>query len=144
MKALTIMPEFAMNIALGQKTVEVRTWKTNYRGPLVITSSARRFKGLISGYALCTVDLIDCVPMTKALAKKAGIKWETGLKETTYAWILDNNNLIIPQPVKGKLSLWECDCPIIYPEFKTIEDAGDVITIDPGDFFEKYWDPITC
>lgn len=144
MKALTIMPEYAMNIALGEKTVEVRTWKTNYRGPLLITSSARRHKGLIAGYALCTVNLIDCVPLTKSLAKKALMKWEPGMGDLYYAWILDENNLIIPQPVKGKLSLWECDCPIIYPEFKQVEEKDGIILLDTEDFFAKHWDPITC
>lgn len=143
MKALTILPEFAMNIALGEKTVEVRTWKTNYRGPLLITSSARKRKGLIAGYALCTVDLVDVVPMTPALAEKALMKWEPGLRNS-FAWILDENNLIIPQPVKGRLSLWECDCPIIYPDFEQVEEKDGIITLDTGDFFEKYWDPITC
>lgn len=144
MKALTIMPEYAMNIALGEKTVEVRTWKTNYRGPLLITSSARKRKGLIAGYALCTVNLVDCVPLTKALCKKALMNWEPGMGDQYYAWILDENNLIIPQPVKGKLSLWECDCPIIYPEFKQVEEKDGVILLDTEDFFEKHWGPITC
>ena len=142
-KALTIMPEFAEDIALGQKTVEVRTWKTNYRGPLLITSSSKRCKGLICGYALCVVDLIDVVPMTKELAKKALVNWRPEFRDT-YAWILDNNRLITPQPVKGKLSIWECDCPIEYHEFKEIQTAGDVIELEVGDFFEKYWQPITC
>lgn len=143
MKALTILPEFAMNIALGAKTVEVRTWKTNYRGPLLITSSNKKFKGTIPGHALCVVNLVDCVPMTKELATKALVNWRPDLKDC-YGWILDDNRLIVPQPVKGKLSIWQCDCPIVYYDFEEVENKGDVITFEAGDFFKKYWDPITC
>ena len=143
MKALTIMPEFAERIALGEKTVEVRTWKTSYRGPLLITSSSKKRKGLICGYALCTVDLVDCVPMTKELAEKAQVNWRPELKDC-YGWILDENKLIMPQPVKGKLSLWECDVPVIYPDFETVEEKDGTVYLETGSFFDDYWTPITC
>lgn len=39
MKALSIKQPWATLIANGIKTLEVRSWKVNYRGPLVIVSS---------------------------------------------------------------------------------------------------------
>ena len=43
MKALSIIPWYAMDILEGYKTVECRTWKTNYRGPILICSSSMTF-----------------------------------------------------------------------------------------------------
>ncbi len=36
MKAITILQPFATLIALGEKKFETRSWKTDYRGPLLI------------------------------------------------------------------------------------------------------------
>ena len=55
MKALSIHPEYAMNIVKGLKTVEVRTWTTKYRGDLLICATTKKGKGLISGHALGVV-----------------------------------------------------------------------------------------
>lgn len=39
MKAITLWQPWASLIATGAKTFETRSWKTNYRGPLVICSA---------------------------------------------------------------------------------------------------------
>lgn len=36
MKALTLYQPWAHLVAIGAKTIETRSWKTNYRGPLAI------------------------------------------------------------------------------------------------------------
>lgn len=36
MKVLTLIQPWATLIALGEKKIETRSWKTNYRGPLLI------------------------------------------------------------------------------------------------------------
>lgn len=41
LKALTVRQPFASLIMAGVKTTENRTWRTNYRGPLVIHAGAR-------------------------------------------------------------------------------------------------------
>lgn len=41
-KALTLHQPWASLIALGVKTIETRSWKTDYRGPLVIHAAGRR------------------------------------------------------------------------------------------------------
>jgi len=40
MKALTVRQPWAHHIAQGLKTIEVRSWRTSYRGPLLITALA--------------------------------------------------------------------------------------------------------
>ncbi len=44
MKALTLWQPWASLIALGVKTIETRSWSTDYRGPLAIHAAKRRAK----------------------------------------------------------------------------------------------------
>ena len=39
MRALSVKQPWASLIASGQKTIETRTWRTDYRGDLLIVSS---------------------------------------------------------------------------------------------------------
>ena len=135
MKALSIHPYYAAAIASGEKDVEVRTWKTDYRGDIVICSTRQKIKGFIPSHALCVVKLADVVPFTRSHLKRAlmtASEYEPGL----YAWILDDVRIIKPVPVKGKLSLWEYDGAIEYiqPAETEAEDLAQ---------YEKYWKPIT-
>ena len=41
MKALSVHPVFAMKIFSKEKTIELRTWKTDYRGDLLICSTQK-------------------------------------------------------------------------------------------------------
>ena len=41
MKAITLWQPWATLVALGLKTIETRSWKTDYRGPLAIHAAAR-------------------------------------------------------------------------------------------------------
>lgn len=59
MKAISIHPEPVMDILLGKKKEEYRSWTTHHRGPLLICSTAIKTPGCISGYAVCIVDLTD-------------------------------------------------------------------------------------
>ena len=115
MKALSIHPVPACAILAGQKTVEVRTWATKYRGDLLICSTQHKIKDTIPGHALCVVTLEDVVPFTDkhlkgAMAKKSDI----GDYEGVYAWIISDIRWIRPIPLKGKLGLWNYDGEIEY------------------------------
>ena len=115
MKALSIHPEPAMMIFAKKKTIEVRTWKTSYRGDILICSTNHKIKDTIPGHALCVVTLTDIVPLEKKHCKAAMIHescFETGL----YGWELDNVRYIKPIPLKGRLSLWNYDGEIEYIE----------------------------
>ena len=61
MKALSIHPIYAAAIFCGDKTIECRTWKTDYRGEILICSTNRKIKHTIPGHALCTAKLVDIV-----------------------------------------------------------------------------------
>lgn len=122
MKALSIHPVPAILIFCGKKTIEVRTWKTNYRGDIVICSTNHKIKDTIPGHALCVVTLKDVIPFEKKHCAAAEM-FEEDFKPGRYAWILDNLRIIKPVPIKGKLSLWDYPYDIeILEEPKTEEE----------------------
>lgn len=134
MKALSIHPAYAMLIVSGLKTVECRSWTTNYRGDILICSTAKKMHDTIPSHALGIVTLADVAPFTKNHLEAACMRpadYQKGL----YAWILENPRLIKPIPVKGKLSLWEFDG---VPE--VVELNSD---LDGEKFLTDYWDDIT-
>ncbi|MBU3851348.1 MAG: ASCH domain-containing protein [Candidatus Paralactobacillus gallistercoris] len=103
MMALSIHPEYAWQIFIGKKPIEYRSWRTNYRGPLLICATAQRKRGYISGHALCVVNLI-------------GIE-TYGTHD--FGWQLapftdDNSYWITPFPVKGQLKLFNVDDQLIH------------------------------
>lgn len=122
MKVLTIREPWASLIIEGYKEYEFRSWKTNYRGKILIHAGLNieknnlvKFKdydiniqkGKIIGEAMLT----DCVKVTedfqKELLKKDKIVYGQSDHASDYAWKLEN---VIkyeePISVKGKLGLW--------------------------------------
>lgn len=90
MKTLSVRQPSASEIASGRKRIENRTWKTNYRGSLLIVASKAKRGDLPTGCAICLVDLVDI----------------TGAKGA-YHWHLANVRLVENVPIKGKLNLYE-------------------------------------
>lgn len=129
-KALSIMPEFAALIFDGLKTVEWRSWKTDYRGDLLICTSSRKLKGCISGYALCMVELVDVVPFTRKHLN--GAMMDSVPNPAGYAWLLKNARLIKPFPYKGKLHLYDVDASLV-------EALSPIGTKEADEEFEKYY-----
>ena len=129
-KALSILPEFAAEIFDGIKTIEWRSWKTDYRGDLLICASSRKIKGCISGYALCMVELVDVVPFTKKHLD--GALMDSVPDPAGYAWLLGNVRLIKPFPCKGKLHLYDVDASLV-------EVFSHIQTRDAEKDFEKYY-----
>ena len=121
MKALSLRPEWAWEVFIGNKDIEYRTWQTKYRGDLLICSSSRKLKGTIPGHALIVCTLEDIT---------------YNEKEKIYEWHLSNFRDIIPFPVKGKLHLFDVDDSLIkyFPQNMTQEE------IDTN--FEKYFEPL--
>ena len=115
MKALSIRQPWASLVAAGLKTVECRTWKTKYRGPLLICSSKGDFEindGMIApgGMALGVVELVDIAPMVEADLEAAYLptEWhEDALKG--FAWHMKKLYEIKPFPIKGKLNIYNVD-----------------------------------
>ncbi len=115
MKALSVKQPAANKIASGEKTIELRTWPTKYRGPVLILSS-KSPNIEPAGCALAIVDLVDCLPMREehVIASCA-----SQLYPECYCWILANVHVIKPVPMKGSLGLFEVDID------KTDLDADD-------------------
>lgn len=99
MKAISIKQPWLHFIAEGWKTLEIRTWRTNYRGPLVLVASAQidrhwisaataeayrsiRYGDLLYGQAICTAELVDCRPMVKADEEAAMCYWSPPIVKT--------------------------------------------------------------
>lgn len=138
MKTLTIKNPWAHLICANIKDIENRTWKTNFRGKVLIHTSAKtagsakelltpeqfeiarlktegKFLILHPSAIIGSVEIVDCVPDSKSIwAEPCG--WH---------WVL-KNPVLFDKPilgVKGKLSFWEYNenqnftCPITYKQF---------------------------
>ncbi len=115
MKALSIRQPWASLVAAGHKTVECRSWKTKYRGPLLICSSKGDFEindGLIApgGMALGVVELVDVRQMTRADLEQSFLPsawYEDAL--SGYAWHMKKLYEIKPFPIRGRLNIYNVD-----------------------------------
>lgn len=115
MKALSVKQPWAKALVDGAKTIEVRTWATRHRGPLVICASASPNNWFFfyeagnehwlipSGCILGIVDLIDCRPMTKADEDAAFCDCYPG----DFAWVVKPIARCLPDSIKGKLNLFD-------------------------------------
>ena len=92
----------------GQKTIETRTWPTEYRGEILIAASKKPLYGLLpAGEAVCIARLIDCRPMTKDDEIAAQCEVYPG----AWAWVLEDIRPIEPFAVRGQLGIYEVEIP---------------------------------
>lgn len=134
MKALSVKNPWAELIARGEKTIETRTWKTSYRGDLLICASAKPVdwlkmqpkivhpaKGVWCdardandedfeyfyhfSKALCIVELFQVEKMTTIHEVDALCASYPG----AYAWHLRNIRRVEPFAVKGQLNLFNVE-----------------------------------
>ena len=107
--ALSVKQPWANKIAAGEKTIETRTWYTEYRGDLLICSS-KRPNIEPAGYALAIVELYDCRPMVAADETAACCEIYPG----AWSWLIRNvRRLDNPFPVKGRLGIFKLEIPPI-------------------------------
>lgn len=131
MKVLSLTEPYATLIKKKIKTIETRSWKTNYRGKLYIHASSTKMSkedknnlelmSLIDinelnyGHIICSCELIDCILMTDEFIKdiKTNKKDEylTGIyAKGRYAWVLSNIEVLNdPIKAKGHLGIWNLD-----------------------------------
>ena len=107
MKALSLMPCWADAVFWGEKTIEARTWKTDYRGDLLICASSRKQSGYIPGKAICVVTLTDIEPFGPQHCKAAGMEPDEMPNKPSYAWHFEDVQWVEPFDVKGKLHLFD-------------------------------------
>ena len=122
MKALTIKQPWASLIVDGYKHYEFRSWKTNYRGKILIHAGLSLEKDMMErfkDYNLdCTLgaiigeaELVDCIlvdeKFNQELRNIDPIVYGRSNHVENYAWKLINiKKYDEPIFIKGKLGLW--------------------------------------
>lgn len=128
MKVITVKQPFATLIAEGLKEYEFRTWKTKYRGDILIHAgkgidkeAMKRYEHLNLEYPLGQIiakaTITDCVYVDKDLKdqlqeKDPLVYYGIIRKDSTwdgYGFKLENTKKITPIEINGKLSLWDYD-----------------------------------
>ena len=125
MKVLTIRKPWASLIINGYKKYEFRSWKTNYRGKILIHTSQKiekemlsRFKdyklNCVSGSIIGEAELTDCIlvdeEFNQNLRKIDNVVYGKSNHVEKYAWKLENiKKYDKPIPMKGKLGLWNIE-----------------------------------
>lgn len=128
MKTISIKQPYASLIVSGIKDIENRSWKTSYRGRVLIHASAvpalsgieeltpeqmqfayyeiedgKEIEPILTSAIIGSVEIVDCVQNHNSIWAEKGV-WN---------WVLANpvkfKNPILG--VKGKLSLWEFEQP---------------------------------
>ena len=148
-KAISLWQPWASFIPLGFKSYETRSWKTNYRGKLLICSTAKSTKAQYQQYlkicnelnlpdwnetnfpcgcAIAICDLVDCIEMTSEfIAQQSQAEtlcgdWQVG----RYAWKLENIQPITePFAVKGKQGLFNISLDTLQSQRQLVELLGD-------------------
>jgi hypothetical protein len=129
MKVITIKQPYATLIAEGLKEYEFRTWKTKYRGDILIHAgkgidkkAMKKYEHLNldypSGCIIAKVTITDCVyiddRMRKILEDKNPLVYSNIIQNKEwkgYGFKLENVEKIEKIEVNGKLSLWDYDYP---------------------------------
>jgi hypothetical protein len=125
MKALVLKSPWGQLIAEGHKTIEVRSWRTKYRGPLLIVlgkgidreatlrqieSGPRLSRSYPQGHAIALAHLEDVSAFhSPEQEDKSGVKWDG--KSELWAWRLALVRPIAPFMVKGRLGIFDVDLP---------------------------------
>ena len=122
MKVLTIKEPWATLIIEGYKKYEFRSWKTKYRGKILIHAGKLLEKDMLKRFDKYNLDiklgaiigeayLTDCILVTKEfqnnLRKIDSTVYARSNHEEMYAWKLENiKKYKNPVYVNGKLGLW--------------------------------------
>lgn len=138
MKAISIRNPYAHFILCGEKGIECRTWQTDYRGDLLICSSANpKIKYSICGHALCIVRLDSIEPFKKEHLDAACLSDMPEGK--CYAWHFTDVRVIKPFPVKGKLNFFNVDDNLI----EIIDNGDDSMSEEEaGALYAQYFEPL--
>lgn len=131
-KGLSITQPFASAIAFAGKDIENRSWRTHYRGRLVIHASGKLFREdlddlrrVVRGgerlplntwinkgrrrYGLAPQDEPDCsqiiaIAMLSDCVQKSSSPWFSG----DWGWVISGVIPIEPIPWTGGLGVWDC------------------------------------
>ena len=138
---LSLWQPWATLIAIGAKRIETRGWATNYRGPLAIHAAknttqievcrelefSEHLQGWIDdwegekldhhlplGAIVAVADLVDCVPITGAMAEQISDQERNfgDYGPGRFGWVLENvRRLKTPIPQRGAQKLFNVTLP---------------------------------
>lgn len=129
MKAITIKQPWATLIMEGYKEYEFRTWKTKYRGEILIHAgksldkkAMKRFEHLNLEYPvgkiIAKATITNCIKvddeLRNILARKDPLVYQGVISKSSkdwngYGFKLENIQKIEPINANGKLSFWDFD-----------------------------------
>jgi len=101
------------------KDLEIRTWPTDYRGPLAIVSSGRADvdgwdlvepvpeEGLVLGATVALVELSDCIQVASLPPAEVERRACWPAPPDAYAFVFTKARRLKPQPVSGRLRIYE-------------------------------------
>lgn len=121
MKVITLKQPWASLVAYGYKKYEFRSWKLNYRGPILIHAglgvdedAMEKVKSLNLDFPskkiIAIVNIDDCIQLNNEISENInkenpliyGNKIRNG-----YAWKLSDVKLVdIPESIAGKQGIW--------------------------------------
>ncbi len=124
MKVITVKQPYASLIAAGIKEYEFRTWKTKYRGEILIHAGKSIDKQAIKkfdkygldypiGCIIAKGNLTDCIKIDdevrKLLKEKNSLVYSNKIEHTEwngYGFKIENVKKIEPILINGKLGFW--------------------------------------
>lgn len=125
MRALSVRQPWAHLIASGEKSIEVRSWGTAYRGPLLIVASGtvERFEATARGLdpralarccAVCVVNVDTVRPLRGADWPAANLgPADDHDPPDGFAWVLSRPRRVENVPIRGKLSLYSVEDSLV-------------------------------
>lgn len=141
-KALTVKQPFAdlLTVAVrvddwgiyhASKEIEVRSRKTNYRGDILICSSAEpEIPGRMSGVTCGFVELYDVKPVEEFTSEDwaATCIPEVSRPKKGYGWLVRHPRRVVEMPIKGKLGVYNLIVPkgdiTVYPQEMALGSDG--------------------
>ncbi|MBU2612446.1 MAG: ASCH domain-containing protein [Nanoarchaeota archaeon] len=117
MKALSLKQPFAELIVSGKKTIELRKWRTNFRGKFLVHASKIPDKKAMKKFGFDKLPLGMIVGESELVEVKKYNNESEHKKDKNkhladsswgkYGFILKNSKRVKPIPMKGKLNFWE-------------------------------------
>lgn len=118
MKALSVKQPWAFLIGGSEKTVELRSWQTDYRGKILICASKSEkdswalvdgeYHQLPAGVMMCVADLVD-VKKIENTPEMQNAAFVDDIENGVYGWFLENIQHCRLKPVSGRLRLFDVD-----------------------------------
>ena len=115
----------------AEKTIEVRSRNTNYRGDLLVCVSAKpELPGRMSGVTCGFVELYDVKPIEQFTPEDwaATCIPEKDRPRNGYGWMMRNPRRVVEMPIKGQLGVYNLIVPkgdiTEYPREMALDSDG--------------------